>query len=80
MKKFEKMKSFSSVLRFDFLGCFDFGFDDGRIDCAQFPPRLVDEKGMIFRVFGDENKCFFLCYCKIRMKKVIFAMLIAKLE
>jgi hypothetical protein len=64
MKKFEKMKSLSNVLLFPFLGIFDFGFEDGRTDCAQFPPRL-DEEGMIY---GDEKSAFF----SIGIKKKCF--------
>jgi hypothetical protein len=41
------MKSLSNVLLFSFLGIFDFGFEDGGTDCAEFPLRL-DEEGMIY--------------------------------
>jgi hypothetical protein len=43
VKKFAKTKSLSKVRFLVFLGTFDLGFEDGRIDCAQFPPRLVEK-------------------------------------
>ena len=49
-KKFEKMKSLSTVRRLPFLGAFDLGLEDGRIEEAQAAPRR-EEEGM----FGMRN-------------------------
>jgi len=50
VKKFEKMKSLSNARRLPFLGAFDLGLEDGRIEEARDVPRR-EEKGM----FGMVN-------------------------